>query len=265
MKLPYSLRTCFASAIRSIPMNVKEGPNQGVRWSLATAGRGVLQGTFEEQRVEALENLVRPGEHAWDLGAHKGYMSLTLSRLVGPNGTVSAVEPSKRNHWYLRRHLAWNKVSNVKIVEAAAGGGEGTVQFGGKGSSVGFRIGEGDETVRMTTLQALRDQDGLPQPTVIKMDIEGAEAAAIEAAGDVLSPETLLMVSIHDREQAHRCAELLEGRGFRLFWSADIAQLLDHPKWPWIGDPELLAFGAQREIPDSIERLPLLAESTITA
>jgi len=257
VRLPYPLRAAAARLIRSVPVRIRSGPNAGAKWSLASSGRGARAGTFEAERMQALEALVRPGEHVWDLGAHKGYVSLVLSRIVGPDGSVTAVEPSSQNLWFLRTHLRWNDIDNVTVVRAAASGTDGTARFGGTGSTIQFHLGEGDETVRTMTLPGLLE-DGAPRPSVVKMDIEGAEADALRAAGGVLDGDTLVFVSTHSREQYEECSEELGRRGFTIYESRELARLGANPDLPWQEDPELLAVGPDRELgPDVVHGLRL--------
>src|SRR5216683_4730907 len=43
---------------------------------------------FEPFETEWIQNLVRPGDTALDIGAHIGFYTLLLARLVGPAGRV---------------------------------------------------------------------------------------------------------------------------------------------------------------------------------
>jgi FkbM family methyltransferase len=220
-----------------------------LRWSIVTTGRGTRAGTFEAERVEALTHLARPGDDVWDLGAHKGYVGSALARAVGPKGSVTAVEPSYQNLWFLHKHVEWNQLGNVTVIEAGVSDRDGTGSFGGRGSTIQFHLGEGDETVRVVCLPTLL-AEGCPRPHLIKMDIEGSEAPAIIAAADVLSRNTVLFVSLHSREQYEACRVELVAREFRLFESNALRALTEKPDAPWRDDPELLAVGPEREISD---------------
>jgi FkbM family methyltransferase len=244
------MRRAAASLLRNTPVRIQSGPNKGVRWSLASAGRGARRGTFEAERVQALTHLARPGDHVWDLGAHKGYVGLALSRAVGPSGSVTSVEPSRQNLWFLHKHIGWNRPGNVTVMEAAVSDRDGSDSFGGPGSTIQFHLGEGDETVRVVSLPTLL-AEGRPSPQLIKMDIEGSEAAAIGSAGDALGDDTILFVSLHSRDQYAACHAQLTARGFRLFESHPLLTLTENPTAVWKEDPELLAVGPGRKLVDS--------------
>ncbi len=234
------------------------GPNAGLRWSLASSGRGYRSGCFEVDRLEALSALVNPGDQVWDVGAHKGYVAMALARRVGPSGSVTAFEPSAANLWFLRRHIAWNAVSNVSVLPVAVTDREGRESFGGEGSSITFRLGEGRESVRTATLRTLWAEEGLRVPDVIKIDVEGNEGAVLRGAGDLLTDEMLLFISIHSRTCYDECQAVLSEREFRLYPSTALSERLSDPERHWGADHELLAVGRRNSMSaDTVERLPL--------
>ena len=156
--MPHSVRRTGAAVIGRIPMRIRRGPNEGMRWSIASAGRGALSGTFERERVAAITSMIRPGDCVWDIGAHKGYITLAAARRAGPTGRVYAIEPGPPNLEYLRRHIEWNDVSNVEIVPVAVSGEDGTSIFGGPGSSTTHRLGRGDYTVEVRSVASLLEE-----------------------------------------------------------------------------------------------------------
>lgn len=260
MRLPFEVRSAAHRVLDRVAVRIRSGPNQGLRWSLASSGRGCLRGTFERIRVNAFMALTQPGHAVWDVGAHKGYVTLAFARRVGPYGTVTAVEPAEQNLLLLRRHLAWNRPGNVRVIEAAVSDYEGDERIGGRGSTIQFRLGVGDETVRVMRLDSLIERDGAPPPDLIKMDIKGSEADALAAAGPVLTERTILFVSVHSREVYLRTRATLLDRGFRLFESARLARTAARADRGWEDDPELLALGPASEHPDEeIRALELFA------
>lgn len=260
MRLPYSLRTAGARLLRHVPVRIRSGPNQGLRWSLASSGRGYGSGRFEASRIQALLALVSPGDRFWDLGAHKGYLAMAMARRVGPSGSVVAFEPSGTNLWFLRRHIDWNALTNVRILPVAVSDRDGHDQFGGRHSSLTFRLGQGSDRVRVATLQSLKVEERLSPPDIMKIDVEGSEAAVLRGAGDLLSEETLLYISIHGRSCYDECHAVLSERGYRLYESTALAERLANPSLRWGGDHELLAVGPRHPATEeSIKGLPCFA------
>ena len=135
-----SHRTVAGKAIRLplrlIPNNmvvpVLGGINRGMRWVTgAGTTSGCWLGSYEEDHVGALRQVVRPGMIAYDVGANAGFYTLALSRIVGDAGRVFSFEPDARNAHLLRRHLDLNNIRNVTFVQAAVSSSVGLVAFSG--------------------------------------------------------------------------------------------------------------------------------------
>lgn len=246
MRLPYAIRTLGSRLLQNIPLRIRKGPCRGFRWSLASSGRGYVSGTFDAARVEALVSLLRPGDRVLDLGAHKGYVALAAARAVGEEGHVTAVEPAEQNLRLLKMHLEWNDVTNVSVVPVAVSGRNGEARFGGRGSTLAFELGEGERMVPTRTVARLIDSGAAALPDMLKVDIEGQEAAALRHSGRCLHADLLAWISIHSRELLAQCREILEERDFTLHPSAALRSVMADPGRPWEGDEELLAAGPGR-------------------
>ena len=240
--------------MRNIRVDIKTGPNRGLKWSVASQGRGYGSGRFEAERIEALRDLARPGDRVWDIGAHKGYVAMAMARRVGWAGSVVAFEPSDANLWFLRRHLEWNGLADVRVLPVAVSDRDGHDRFGGRGSSMTFRLGGGNDTVRVATLETLKAEERLAQPDLIKIDVEGNEGAVLRGAGGVLTSCALLFISVHGRSCYAECASLLSGRGYRLFESKALARRLADPSLDWGGDHDLVAVGPEHPDPEQVVR-----------
>ena len=247
MQLPYMIRAYGHRVLGDVPMRIRTGTNRGMKWSAAALGRGYGSGTFARERLAALETVVRAGDTFWDVGAHKGFVSLAAARMVGADGHVVAVEPSATNLGFLRRHLEWNGATSIRVLPVALSDTPGQAAFGGRGSSVAFRLGEGPESVRVETLCALVEEQGLPRPTVLKLDVEGEEAAVLRGTGRLLGGDLALLVSTHGRELYEECRALLLERDFRVFdsWEAATRRASGAP---WASDHDLLAIGPARVV-----------------
>lgn len=152
MQLPFAIRTLGQRLVGAIWLPIVGGVNRGLKWSIVSAGRGYGSGSFGRARIQALQAVVRPGDCVWDVGAHKGFMTLAAASMVGPTGMVVACEPSRRNRWFLLRHLRWNDVRNVTVASAALSDFDGTARFGGTGDSLAYTLRRGDEVTEVRTL-----------------------------------------------------------------------------------------------------------------
>ena len=208
-------------------------------------------------RLAALQAIVRPGDCFWDVGAHKGFMTLAAASLVGPSGSVVSLEPSERNLWFIRKHLSWNPAKQVRVIPGAVSDRTGEARFGGRGDSLAYSLGGGSETVAVRTVSDIVRDFGVCPPTVVKIDAEGEEAAVLRGAGDLLGGDLVLLISIHSRALHQECTALLASRGFRFFESFEMARCLADPTHSWTSDHDLLAVGADRTIDE--ERIRALA------
>lgn len=258
VQLPFLVRDLGQRLFRNVPIRIATGINQGMRWSIVSTGRGYGSGSFGKDRIEVLQAVVRPGDCVWDIGAHKGFVTLAASRMVGPEGVVVAVEPSARNLWFVERHVEWNGIENVEIVPAALSDHAGRAAFGGRGDSLAYTLGEGDETVPVRTIPDVIAERGVPHPQVLKIDAEGQEAAILDGTGPLLRADSAVLVSVHGRQMHDACTRLLRSRGFRLFESWEMARCSEDPDRPWTSDYDLLAVGPQRPVEEeAVSRLPL--------
>ena len=119
----------FASVIHSIlnklpgekyPVIACGGLLEGYRMRVEWARyRCFAYGNWEPELRELVKANVRNGSIAVDVGAHIGYYSLLLSRLVGPTGQVYSFEPVPPNFSFLTENLKMNGCANVEAVNRA--------------------------------------------------------------------------------------------------------------------------------------------------
>ena len=259
MQLPYPIRVLGHWAFGGLRVPIRGGLNRGKRWSVVALGRGYGSGAFARDRLAALAAVTRPGDIFWDVGAHKGFVTLAASGMVGPGGRVVAVEPSRTNLRFLKRHVRWNDARNVSVVAVALSDAPGEAAFGGTGSSIAFRLGEGPETVEVATVRRLVE-GGLPRPHVLKIDVEGAEAAVLRGMGPLLGGDQALLISTHGRALYEQCRRILLQRGFRVHDSWQIAHRIETGA-PWTSDHDLLAVGSHRTFHEDLGDLALLSGS----
>jgi len=74
-----------------------------------------LGGMFERSTAVALAELVQPSSLVLDIGANVGAHTLSLARLVGPEGRVMAFEPTDFAFRKLRRNLDLNPLLSPRV------------------------------------------------------------------------------------------------------------------------------------------------------
>jgi len=173
--------------LRLIPdggvVRVVQGPLRGKRWIAGSSNHGCWLGSYEAAKQRKAVELVRPGMVCWDVGANVGFYTLLFAELVGPQGKVFAFEPLGRNVDLLRRHVEINGYRNVRIFPCALADFDGEVSFDpGPNPSIGRIAPSGPLRVPCARADTLLATGEVEAPDVIKIDVEGAEAAVLRGA-----------------------------------------------------------------------------------
>jgi len=182
-------------------------------------------GTYEPHVVAALRQHIRPGDVAYDLGAHVGYMTLVLAHLVGASGQVFAFEANARNRAALERNVANNRwVRGATVVPLAVSDAVGTLTFATFGYSLVGHIAAHEEpadaqlnTMPATSLDHFIYHERHPAPNVIKIDVEGAEDRVLNGAARVLADaRPVVICETRPDQTSGAVASLLARHGYTL-------------------------------------------------
>ncbi|GAA2500681.1 FkbM family methyltransferase [Streptomyces thermolineatus] len=165
-----------------------------------------LFGEWEPNLSAFLRDRLRPGDTFIDVGAHRGAFSLLASHAVGPYGRVVAIEPSPQIHDDLTAAATVNHRTNIRAVRSAASDTHGTLTLYledpanlGHTTAVQPRHVHTAFDVPTAPLADLVSRVELATTRIIKIDVEGAEAAAIRG---------LLPALTHLREDAELVVEV---------------------------------------------------------
>jgi len=185
--------------------------------SNSALARYLYEGSFESAMQTYLIHHLRPGMQVLDIGANIGVYTVQFAREVGASGHVYAFEPCPETAERLQANVTLNKLTNVTIVRKALADRDGTAQFhvfpdgADAYNSLGaaWRPKEGIRAtqvieVETTTLDAFARQEGLPSVDLIKLDVEGAEEAALRGGAGLLSasPKALVAVELYEPSAA---------------------------------------------------------------
>ena len=150
---------------------------------------------LDGMQMPFLVSKVHAGQVVWDVGANCGLLSMLFARLIGDKGHVHAFEPISDNVELARRNLALNGVTNVTLHELALARepGDRALLFDparhtmGVLANVSVKMNDWSETVpvRCETIDRLIEA-GVPEPDVIKIDVEGAGAEVLVGADKLL-------------------------------------------------------------------------------
>lgn len=153
----------------------------------------MTSGTWEPGTTRLVESLLEPGMVFVDVGSHIGYYALLAARKVGPSGKVYAFEPAPANHAILVENITLNGYQNIVPVQKAVSDRQGTATFFLHANPVGHSfhpetLGKSQTaiTVETTSLDDFFEGAGWPPVHLVKMDIEGAEPAALRGMAKLL-------------------------------------------------------------------------------
>jgi FkbM family methyltransferase len=197
--------------------------------------------------------LVTPGATVWDLGANVGLFAFASAYLAGASGRVVAIEADDWLAELLRRSALTLPPAHapVEVLAAAVSSALGISDFliarrGRAGSHLGS-VGGSTQTggvrevrkVMTVTLDWLLDH--FPAPQVVKIDVEGAEAACLAGAERLLGdirPRLLCEVS---ESNAAAVGAIFTRHGYAMFDGAMAAtskrQPLAAPAWSTLAIP----------------------------
>jgi FkbM family methyltransferase len=185
---------------------------------------GYLRGDYEPWVQDLLRTHLRPGDVYFDIGAHIGFFVLCAATIVGEYGRIVALEPDPQNFSILAANIQRNGLQCVTAIKAAAWSSSGEVTFASPASTSGRLQGrvtsddsfteEGAAGDRKVAALRLDDISSSP-PTVVKIDVEGAEIEACRGAGRLLvEKKTVWIVEAHGAAQATKLDELFNQCGY---------------------------------------------------
>jgi len=196
---------------------ILRGALRGKKWIVGSQRHAFWLGVYEPHMQELIAREVRPGSIFWDVGANVGFYSLLASTLVG-TGKVFAFEPLPSNVTYLYRHLALNNIKNAEVLELAICDRVGYASFAPEGTgAMGHLQDQGTLSVATETLDSLLQGKKIPPPEYIKMDIEGAEYAALLGGQSCFGEhKPVLFLATHGRQVREQCQDLLRSWHYEL-------------------------------------------------
>jgi FkbM family methyltransferase len=144
----------------------------------------------------ALRSLARPGDRVLEVGCHHGFHTVYLGTLVGPGGTVVAVEAEPGNALIAQAQLQLNGLDRCRVVSSAAGAQAGRVRIS-LVDNVISGAGIADELIEVpvVTGDELDRQHG--PFTVLKVDVEGYEAKVLRGCAAIIKRRPRLALELH--------------------------------------------------------------------
>jgi FkbM family methyltransferase len=143
-----------------------------------------------------------PGDLVVDVGAGKGEDTIAFSRAVGPMGRVIAIEAHPVTFQCLRLFCELNCLNNVTAINFAIADRARPVLMETSDAWAANRIAaagaQGAVSVPGISLDGLIERENLKRIDLLKMNIEGAEALAVQGMERAFLITRSLCISCHD-------------------------------------------------------------------
>ncbi len=222
------LRCLAAKYSEESVVTIHTGLASGMKWRRHHRYvNGYWIGHYELPIQNALKQHLRPGQTFFDVGANAGFFTMIAARLVGPSGRCFAFDPAPENVASIREQIDLNELRQCSAVQAAVGAEPGEADFyfdmagsptghlanksAGASSSGSHRLWVEVETLDLAATKYAR-------PDFIKMDVEGAEVAALEGAKGLLTDvRPAWLIELHGSAKARQVRDILVAADYRLF------------------------------------------------
>jgi FkbM family methyltransferase len=193
--------------------SLKIHPGDGMSNAIRTAG------VYDLALTEVIWRLLDPGERSLDAGANLGYVTSLMAARTGPGGQVDSFEPHPALFEELRCNAAaWAQV-RLHRTALSERRGQAFLQVPDY-----FAVNRGTASVnfhgdgREVTVETLDDLFPNDRFGVVKIDVEGHEAAVLAGARQLIERHAVRDVVFEDFNPFPSAAmSLLTGGGYTLF------------------------------------------------
>ncbi|OAF17308.1 MULTISPECIES: FkbM family methyltransferase [Bradyrhizobium] len=161
-----------------------------------------------------------------DVGANVGTFALVMSRQVGPEGKVVAIEPHPMTFARLSFNHAASRATQVRLVQAAAGDSDGELMIETGGGNLGATHvvtgTAGADAIKVPSLRLTRilDEAGVTKVDALKIDVEGFEDRVLigffRDAPPSLWPRAVVIEHLSQNEWREDCIADMVARGFAI-------------------------------------------------
>lgn len=188
----------------------------------------------EEGLLGQLFDALEPGDTVYDVGANIGVIGLLVAlHPRGLSARIHCFEPEPQNLSALRRNVAANRLEDrIECHQEALSDTAGEIELfvrGGPGegrhSTVAKAGSTASITVPMCTLDDMaRRSDSAP--TVLKIDVEGAEGRVLAGASECIESRSVreVFLELHDKGEGDRMpdgrpiGDWMRERGYQKVW-----------------------------------------------
>jgi FkbM family methyltransferase len=207
------------------------GLGAGLAFDPGPSNRAYASGNNELPIQRALAEHLKNGGVFYDIGANVGFFTVLGAKLAGSAGQVYAFEPVPENAAYVRLNVRLNRFRNVRVIEKAVSSQSGQGELwiaeysGGAALTTAAMPPDAKKkiAIEVVSVDDLVFRHNWRRPSVIKIDVEGAEMDALKGmAGTLRGVQPVLIYEIDDQKpegferKYHDCEDFLEHAGYRV-------------------------------------------------
>ena len=216
---------------------------------------------FEAGPIRMLRQWVRPRTFVIDVGANIGFFSRQFATWVSDGGKVIALEPEAVNFARLKHSIAESGLSDlVETIQAAVADTTGTGMLDvNPGHPGDHKLAAHGVPVAITTIDDLLNDRGWPEVSLIKIDVQGAEARVLSGERQAIERfRPALFLEVDDQQLRQNGSSACE-----LLTSVFSARLRDPlASWRWAFDPAERRRGHRPGSDERVRRFAAAACST---
>lgn len=166
--------------------------------------RNLRRGAYEAGFMNHLQAVIKEGYTFLDIGSYAGLYAILTARLVGPTGRVYAFEPSPVPRQSLEENIRINSLDNVTVVPYAVSDQKGVCRLftpHSVSSRSSLKVVPSDRSPLSQEVETVRLDDFCMEhgikPDVVKIDVEGAEAAVFAGGRKTLREARVIFLEYH--------------------------------------------------------------------
>jgi FkbM family methyltransferase len=180
-----------------------------------------ILGYTEKQLLKWFNEYVLPGQTWLDIGAHYGFTSLALARLVGSTGRVFSFEPMVQTAGYLQATMLANQFTQVEVIPIGLSNNNEIKRIKShvtRGMVDSMRNTGGTQSFLITSLDWFWDRIATNKIIHgIKIDVQGMEIDVIDGMRNILRTyRPKLIVEIHHGVEKQTLDSSLKKAGYNI-------------------------------------------------
>lgn len=148
---------------------------------------------YEKAELTIFKNVLKKEDLFIDIGANFGLYSLIASKIVSDEGSVICFEPFSTNYNVLKKNVALNNISNIKLENKAVGevNTKTNIYYNDVEKNLGmatliYNENSRKEEVEIISLDSYVELNSINRINVIKIDVEGFEYNVLKGMENTL-------------------------------------------------------------------------------